>query len=243
LIGVAARMPEPVPNLGGDGGGGDVAAYQYQIEAIEKWLEDQGKRFRAIAAPIQPDVEWRSATDSPVDFVALQARAVDLVVIPHGYLKADPYFSLDPAAALLKMGRPVLTIPAGVEILQAQRVIIAWKDSREARRAVREALPILREAKDVFVVEASGEGSESQAQKNVDDVAEYLVRHDVTVTEKFSELIQTTAATQIIRAAQARQADSIVAGAYGHSRLGEWIFGGVTRELLKSSPISCLFSH
>ena len=185
----------------------------------------------------------RSAADIPVVFVAAQARAADIAIIARGHLRTDPYYALDPGAALLTMGRPVLTVPPGIEALQAQRIVIAWKDTREARRAVREALPLLREAREVFVIEASDDASESQAQKHVDDVAGYLVRHHVIVAAKSVERIQTTAAAELIRAAQTRRADLIVAGAYGHCRLGEWIFGGVTRELLESSPMCCLFSH
>ena len=144
---------------------------------------------------------------------------------------------------MLNMGRPVLTVPPGVEAVLAERVVVAWKDAREARRAVREALPLLRQAKEVVVIEATDEGAESPAQRRVEDVSAYLTRHGVTVAATCVEPIRTTAATQLIEAARTRQADLIVAGAYGHSRLGEWIFGGVTRELLGSSPICCLFSH
>jgi len=253
LIGVAARMPRPIPRGDGDivGGypfpGGDITGadgvYQYQIEAIGKWLEQQSLRFRAIAAPIQRDIEWRSATDVPVDFVTAQARAADLVVIAHGHSRQDSYRSLDSGAAVLNMGRPVLTVPSGVEAVQAERVVVAWKDAREARRAVREALPLLRQAKEVLVIEASYEGAQSPAQKRIEDVSAYLARHGVTVATTRVERIRTTAAAQLVDAARTWQADLIVAGAYGHSRLGEWIFGGVTRELLRSSPICCLFSH
>ena len=186
----------------GDNAGRDVTAYQYQIEAINKWLEQQSNRFREIATPIRPKVEWRSAADIPVDFVAAQARAADIAIIARGHLRTDPYYALDPGAALLTMGRPVLTVPPGIEALQAQRIVIAWKDTREARRAVREALPLLREAREVFVIKASDDGSESQAQKHVDDVAGYLVRHRVIVAAKSVERIQTTAAAELIRAAQ-----------------------------------------
>ncbi len=252
LIGVAARMPRPsplgdediagfYPLPGGDIGGGDAAAYQ--IEAVDRWLEQQGTRFRDTATPIQPNIEWRAASDFPADFVAAQARAADLAVIASGHSRDDPYCSLEPGAALLNMGRPVLTIPPGVEALQAHRIVVAWKDAREARRAVREALPLLRAAEAVFVIEAMDEGSESEAKERVDDVSAYLVRHRVAVAATFVEHTETTAAAQLIRGAQTRQADLIVAGAYGHSRLGEWIFGGVTRELLTSSPVCRLFSH
>jgi len=240
LIGVAARMPRPASLSDGDVVGVEA---QYAIDAVDNWLEQQENSFREIASPIQQKIEWRSATDFPVDFVATQARAADLVIIAHRHVRDDPYHSLNPGAALLKMGRPVLTVPPGLESLEAQRVVVAWKDSRECRRALRDALPLLREAKEVFVIEASDEGSESQAQKAVDDVCEYLVRHQVTIAAKSVARIQTTAAAELIRAAQTMQADLIVAGAYGHSRLEEWIFGGVTRELLQSAPICCLFSH
>lgn len=83
--------------------------------------------------------------------------------------------------AVLRAGRPVLVVPEQLESLAAERILIAWKDTRESRRAVSDALPFLRLAKELMIVEVCEAGSQTQSQKNVDDVANYLQRHDIAV--------------------------------------------------------------
>jgi hypothetical protein len=95
LIGVAARMPRPASLSDGDVVGREA---QYPIDAVDNWLEQQENSFREIASPIQQKIEWRSATDFPVDFVATQARAADLVIIAHRHVRDDSYHSLNPGA-------------------------------------------------------------------------------------------------------------------------------------------------
>jgi hypothetical protein len=87
---------------------------------------------------------------------------------------------LDPGGVVLKIGRPTLVVPDGVTALRGDHVVIGWKDSREARRAVLDALPFLREASRVTVVEICESGEESAAQEHIDDVARYLSRHRIS---------------------------------------------------------------
>jgi nucleotide-binding universal stress UspA family protein len=117
------------------------------------------------------------------------------------------------------------------------------KDSREARRAVLDALPFLREASRVTVVEICESGEESTAQEHIEDVARYLSRHRISCGPRVIIHQEGPGAAQLIRLARDEGADLIVVGAYGHSRLGEWMFGGMTRDLLATSPICCLMSH
>ena len=83
----------------------------------------------------------------------------------------------------------------------------------------------------------------SKAKKNLADVANYLVSHRVVVAAEIWRRARGPAATELLNFVRDENADLIVAGGYGHSRLGEWIFGGVTHELLGSSPVCCLLSH
>ena len=85
--------------------------------------------------------------------------------------------------------------------------------------------------------------SKSQDKKSLADVARYLVRHGVIVADEIWKRARGPAATELLELVRAEKADLIVAGGYGHSRLGEWIFGGVTHELLASSPVCCMLSH
>src|SRR6516162_4710899 len=112
--------------------------------------------------------------------------------------------------------------------------VAAWKDTRECRRAVRDALPFLQQAKEVLLVEVGEDESRSQAKKNLADVAAYLVRHRVIVAAEVWRRPRGPAAAELLHVVKEEKADLIVAGGYGHSRLGEWIFGGVTRELLSA---------
>jgi nucleotide-binding universal stress UspA family protein len=102
---------------------------------------------------------------------------------------------------------------------------------------------MLQRAGEVMVAEVAETAPEEVAEKGLDDVANYLKRHGVGVTAKVFLRRDGTIASEIIRFAQREKSDLLVAGAYGHSRLGEWVFGGVTRDLLERSPICCLFAH
>jgi nucleotide-binding universal stress UspA family protein len=177
------------------------------------------------------------------NLVPREARAADLIVIGCKRDPDDLYYALDPGLTILRAGRPVLVVPDGIDSLVGRRVVVAWKDTREARRAVRDALPFLREAEEVTIAEVCEYGTEMQSQSDIKDVSDYLLRHKVIVAAKSTLHTKQSIANELLRFAGDERADLIVAGGYGHSRLGEWIFGGVTRDLLRSSAVCCLFSN
>ena len=123
------------------------------IVEIMSMLTAKGDWFRNIAAIDHHRIEWRPVLDYPADALAREARSADLVVIGQTKGPGDAFGSLDPGEALLKIGRPTLVVPDGVSSLRAEHVVIGWKDTREARRAVQDALPFLHEASRVTVVE------------------------------------------------------------------------------------------
>jgi nucleotide-binding universal stress UspA family protein len=212
-------------------------------EKIAEQLEHLGEKFRRAAGANPRGVEWRSSTHFPSEAIAREARAADLVVIGCEALPGDVYHTFDPGAVILAAGRPVLVAPRGIRRLQAARVLIAWKETREARRAVGDALPFLKEAQSVAIAALCPQGVEADARAQIADVAAHLARHQVAVSQQI-----VTAATEaegdiLLRLAEEQDADLIVAGAYGRSRLSEWIFGGVTRQLLVASEVPCLFSN
>jgi nucleotide-binding universal stress UspA family protein len=146
-------------------------------------------------------------------------------------------------AAILGAGRPILVVPPAVKSLQAEHVAIGWKDTREARRAVLNALPFLHEAKRVTVIEICENDQMDAALLRLDDVVHYLARHMIKAEGRAEMQLRGSGADQMMELAEGEDADLLVTGAYGHSRLSEWIFGGMTRDLLSSSPICCLMSH
>lgn len=244
LIGISACVLPPYPAEG---------AYFVTREFVEQEQQDilaalqrAEAFFRAAAGekgPKQEWVEWRSAIDLPETFVVSQARSADLVVVGRAPSPMDICRCLDPGAAVLKVGRPMLVVPPGVDTLKTERILIGWKDSREARRALQDALPLLHEAKSVAIIEVCEDGMEVSARHHVEDVARYLTRHRISVGSATAAAAKHGITEHLIDLARVEGADLIVTGAYGHSRLGEWIFGGVTRELLASSPVCCFVSN
>jgi nucleotide-binding universal stress UspA family protein len=199
--------------------------------------------FRKLVGAAGVKHEWRASNDLPDDVAALEARAADLVIVGRVAPSTSVLRAVDAGRVVLRAGRPVLVVPPRVERLRAERVVIAWKDAREARRAVQDALPFLHEARQVRVVEIADAGEEPQAGRRLDDVARYLTRHRIAADTKVLTRADNDVSGALIRLAAEEGADLIVAGAYGQSRLGEWVFGGATRGLLATSPACCLFAH
>jgi nucleotide-binding universal stress UspA family protein len=210
-----------------------------QPEKRSKWiraeLERLGERFREVAGITALPTEWRGSFNFPREVIAREARAADLVVIGSRPAADDVSHTFDPGEVLLAAGRPVLIAPQGHAALSGRRILIAWKDTREARRAVQSALPFLQQAEHVTLVEVAENLLEAQAQAHLADVEAYLSRQGRTQSPRGDSAPIDTAASD-------NGADLIVAGAYGHTRLGEWIFGGATRGLLHTSRLCCLFS-
>ena len=242
LIGLAAWAPMSVfPPA--DEAFENPAIGDLHLQDMKTLLDQKGKEFCAAFGRPERRVEWRSMLDFPTEAVVREARAADLVIVGNAKESRDPFRVLDPGSAILKAGRPVLVVPKHLDSLSPRRIAVAWKDGREARRAVWDALPLLQGAENVVIIEILEEGETNGTARRLSDVANYLARHRVdTVTQRIRPA-EVTAGDALIRFVEDENIDVLVAGAYGHSRLGEWAFGGVTRDLLAASPICCLFSH
>ena len=240
LIGVAACDPQlPYYPLGA------LAADVLELEEIEvkERISEAERRFRAAVQGRARTVEWRSALIAPTSFVASQARAADLIIIGANRDSgpSDPLHRLDSSDFVMQAGRPVFIVPTEVERLRLNRVLVAWKDTREARRAVFDALPLLQKSKEVDVLEVvTGEDSVSEAQQRVGDVAAWLASHRVPALARAMHAVDQ--ADQIEKIWRT-DSDLVVAGAYGHTRFREWALGGFTRRLLSHSHRCALVAH
>ena len=183
--------------------------------------------------------EWRQAQEFPAVFALKQSRAADLVVatLPGTDDRTFHPMRADAADLVMDAGRPVLLAPSRADYLLAKRIVIGWKDTREARRAVADALPLLRAAEEVFVACVGSDG------RGANDVCTYLGWHGVEASYVARPAATNSAAAELAHIAAQNAADLIVCGAYGHSRTREWMFGGVTRELLEHSRLCCLMAH
>ncbi len=184
--------------------------------------------------------EWRAELVDPVAHLVRQARAADLVVVGRSGPEDEDAGPLrvTPGPVLMEAGRPVLVVPPRLVQLKAARIVVAWKDGPEARRAVTAALPFIRGTDRVFVATV---GTDTRPE-GAEAVAGHLARHGAPVTTHVLQLLGSEG-DAILDFALRLDADLVVLGAYGHSRLREWIFGGVTRDLLDRSTLCCLMSH
>jgi nucleotide-binding universal stress UspA family protein len=218
-------------------------ATEFDIAQMKAKLEWAGEQFRAVVGGDR-QAEWRSFLKLPAETLITEARCADLIVVEKSKAPWDIHRAADNGSAILGAGRPVLVVPTAVKALAADHIVVGWKDTREARRAILDALPFLHEARRVTIVEISETDRMGAPRHYADDVVRYLARHRIKAEARVeARLLGSTAADQIMGLALDEGADLLVTGAYGHSRLNEWIFGGMTRDLLASSPICCLMSH
>jgi len=247
LIGVGAE----IYGTSGMGGGyeadfGSAEIFTMLAADVEANLARAEKKFQAAAGSVRQGSQWRAAVQFPVQKIAAEARAADLVITSRSDRDgASSYTVCAPGALIMQTGRPVLVAPPGAGQLTATNVIVAWKDTREARRAVSDALPFLKAATSVLLVEISDSvDSEPAARQRLADVGDHLLRHGVEAEAMVVAEAKTgSAADQLLDIATEQRADLIVAGGYGHSRVQEWVLGGFTRALLAQTEQAVLFSH
>jgi nucleotide-binding universal stress UspA family protein len=241
LIGIAAGQPTAV--VYGDGYvDGELMALDQQ--SLERQLAATQAEFRQALQGRPGAIEWRSTIAfGALDYLASEARCADLIVVAGpGPKDKDDARQIGVGEFVLAAGRPVLVVPAAAESAALTRVMVAWKDTREARRAVVDALPLLIRASRVTVVEIVAEDDLPAARRRLDDVVTWLGRQGVKARPVDAPSTGDDA-TGLADLASLHEADLIVAGAYGHSRLREWAFGGLTRDLLLRGERAVLLSH
>jgi len=187
---------------------------------------------------------WVSERLPPTEALALHGRAADLIVTnTTPKERFNPSRHVDAGLLVAIAGRPVLVAPKGDDHLRGERILVCWKDTREARRAISDALPFLQMAEDVLVVEVAAPDAIKDAGRRIGEVAEALCRHGVFAHSEVLVRDQRKTVSILEDRACALGADLIVAGGYGRSRMGEWAFGGVTESLLRQSGRFVLLSH
>ena len=214
-----------------------------EIEQMKFLLANRESWFRRVARERGLVVEWRQGVESPTTRLVREAAGADLIVVAPGRETADHYRRPDVAEALLRAGRPFLIAPDGVRALKGDRIVVGWKNTREARRAVADALPFLVRASAVTIVEICEPDETESALSEVEGLRRYLEKHKVQPCHEFVARPERAIGRQLLSIAHQTNADLVVVGAYGHTRLGEWMFGGATRELLAASDVCCLMSH
>ena len=242
VIGVTAGLP--TANIHADG---MIASSVLEVddERLNQAIARCEARFRSALKGANCILEWRSGAANPADFVAAEARAADVLVVGRleNYRPLGPHQQLAIGDVKMQAGRPVLVVPPRSTSLALDRILVAWKDTAESRKAIPAALPLLRNATELTVVEILSDARERDtADARLADVVNWLQRHNVRASARV-ELSAGDTGSQLDAIASEARIDVIVAGAYGHTRLREWIFGGVTRHLLQHSSACALLIH
>lgn len=214
-----------------------------EIEQMKLLLARRETWFRKAAKDKGQAVEWRAGVESPTLRLVRETGSADLVVVSAPREPYDPYRRPDVAEAILRAGRPFLIVPDSVPELKADRIVVGWKATREARRAVTDAMPLLSRASAVTIVEVCESEDGQAALSEAEELRRFLEKHGVKSCYEFITRTGRSVGQQLLQIAHQTNSDLIVAGAYGHTRLGEWIFGGATRDLLTKADICCLMSH
>lgn len=192
--------------------------------------------------------EWRAKKGPHVDpttVVIEHSRSADLIIAG----QTDPDWDTSPLQDVaehlaLGSGRPVLVVPyVGRYPDIGRNVVIAWKAGREAARAVFDALPILKQAEQVQILEIDESGSRRNDAPADTSIAVALARHGIKPTVRTSIAGDISVGDEILSRLADMGADLLVMGAYGHSRMRELVFGGVTRHIARHMTVPTLFSH
>jgi nucleotide-binding universal stress UspA family protein len=219
-----------------------------QLDEIERERARNARiLFETFMAGSGVKFEWREQEGLLAQTVAMNARYSDLSIVSQseGPRTAAIEASTTPAEVALSAGRPVLVVPyIGAPREVGSHILVGWNASREATRAVNDAMPLLRQAKKVTVLAIDSErGVGGHGELPCADISLHLARHGVNAEAAETVSGDIDAGDVILSTVADLGADLIVIGAYGHSRTREYIFGGVTRHLLAHMTVPVMMSH
>ena len=200
--------------------------------------------FKELVGGTSLSSEWRVADGLVEEVVAARARYVDLVIVGQAEPDAPATTTPPDLAETVAMAgeRPVLIVPhIGVAKPPGKTVVLCWNGTREAARAATGALPILKTADKVIVllIDPKNDGNEQPGAA----VTRWLVRHGVKAIVQRDTAAESSVGGVILSRAADQDADLIVMGLYGHSRMREWVLGGASRTLLASMTAPLLVAH
>ena len=244
LTGIAFLYDPIVPISGAGYIPGDV------IESQERENKASAKtainRFTAASdrAGISTDSLTVNASLSGVgEMFSRIARRFDLSIVGQAEPEKSAVEEVIAEAALFESGRPIVVVPyIQKEPFKLDQVMVCWDGSRAAARAIGDAVPLLKQSKRVeIVIVANERGKEDEIAGA--DLGEHLARHDLNVEVKRTILGDIDVADILLSHAADSGADFMVMGGYGHSRLREFVLGGVTRSIFRTMTVPVLMSH
>ncbi len=246
LVGLSPTGLLDMPGQVGPALGGSANYIQLSLEYLEKRAQEIAEHFEQQARRLQlPSYEVRTPRAEALNATVVQARSADLVVIGQSDPDVKGAVARDfPQQVLLHAGRPVLVVPYTGSTESVGRVVLAaWHPGRESARAMSDALPVLQRAEQIHLVHFCGSSAEGAEQRLAfDECVRWLARHGVTVRASI-EVTGIDPGNALLSRAADVSADLLVMGGYGHSRLREFVLGGVTRTVLAHMTLPVLMSH
>ena len=245
LVGLFARPPFEAPVY-------FDAGSVFPMDDFFRAHEDAVKAEEAVAAEAfkaatkgKPIVtEWRAVDGYSDAVTTVQARYADLVVVGQAEAEQTATPSDLPEKVALATGRPVLVVPyIGAARPPGKVVMLCWNASREAARAASDALPLLRAADRVVVLMVDPDGEAADRAEPATEAAAWLARHGLKVAVQREVAADIDVGSLILSRAADLDADLIVMGVYGHSRIRELVMGGASRALLAGMTVPILMSH
>jgi nucleotide-binding universal stress UspA family protein len=223
------------------------------MEAGRKVFQARGERIREIFEtahrPNGYTMEWRvvEPRQQPIlNVLMMHLRAADLIIASQRDPEWEDTALMEfPETLALETGRPVLVVPnAGSHANFGRRISVAWNERREAARAVFDSLPMLQTADHVRILWVNPE-SEAEAKGDIPtaELAAALARHGVKCTAAETHGSDLKVGDELLNQLTDDGSDMLVMGAWGHTRLRELVFGGVTRHILRHMTVPVLMSH
>lgn len=220
---------------------------QKQMDEAQVASKQAHETFLKACTDAGIEHRWLASELAPVEALRTTARASDLVIVGQPDPNpADPVsipYGTDvlPQELALQAGRPILAVPhAGPVSEVGRRVMVAWNGKREAARAVHDAMPLLRGAEAVHLVTVA---PEKKGRTPLAEIAELLQRYNLRLETAVVDGGSQKVGMALLSEAKARDVDLVVMGAFGHSRLREMVFGGVTETVLANLELPVLLSN
>lgn len=215
----------------------------------EQKLENEKAAQRAKATFLKSAAALRVECHSPsatvfgaANLFARIGRHFDLNIVEQAG-ENTPEYDYIIEAALFESGRPVIVVPhIHSKPVSLKRVLTCWDGSKPSARAVADALPLLQKAGNIEVITIAEKGKVTEDFPGI-EIGQHLARHGLKIDVKRIDVEQTDVSNAILSYAADMSADLLVMGAYGHSRVREFVLGGVTADILSSMTVPVLMSH
>ena len=218
-------------------------AVAHASAALKSDAREARATFEAEAVARLEEASWLEVEGDVVEEISARARFADLVILSQGEWQTPVEHHPLPVAhsVVLRCGRPVLVVPDGATPAAFAKVALAWDGSREAVRAIHDALPFLKTAKTVHLLTVYTPAA--LGDDNAMSMIAHLARHGVAAESRGEGATSAQEHRTLQASIQRGHYDLLVMGAYSHSKWVEYVFGGATQSTLLSSDIPVLVSH